>query len=310
MCPIASEQDPLRYPLNEIFGTQAHIRVLRVMAVEVDGPLTASDIAKRTGLTVPGAQKSLGKLLRTGFISRVGGGRKHQYEIRRSDRLMQIAIELFQSEKKRYESLLSAIKNEIKNLTPSPHAAWIQAVPREIDEPLIFMKLITRMPKIDPEKVTPEIAQLLSIIELQIKEIQLLKDEIARLKGQKPKPKIKPSILEKQSSAAKKKKRNKRAKKSKKIEVHEVVPIEPEHIPTGSTYKGYQDYLVQDLIISNWNICYRRMRWKTPDGRYIIGSLPDEISGTHFGPTLTAFILYQYYGCHLFYPPAFATLGS
>jgi predicted transcriptional regulator len=138
MRPIASEQDPLRYPLNEIFGTQAHVRVLRVMAVEVEGPLTASDIARRTGLTVPGAQKSLGRLLRTGFISRVGGGRKHQYEIRRSDRLMQIAIELFQSEKNRYERLLSAIKNEIKNLTPPPHAAWIQAIPREIDEPLIL----------------------------------------------------------------------------------------------------------------------------------------------------------------------------
>jgi hypothetical protein len=51
---------------------------------------------------------------------------------------MQIAIELFQSEKNRYERLLSAIKNEIKNLTPPPHAAWIQAVPREIDEPLIL----------------------------------------------------------------------------------------------------------------------------------------------------------------------------
>jgi hypothetical protein len=52
--------------------------------------------------------------------------------------IVPIAIELFQSEKKRYESLLSAIKNEIKNLTPSPHTAWIQAVPREIDEPLIL----------------------------------------------------------------------------------------------------------------------------------------------------------------------------
>jgi predicted transcriptional regulator len=108
------------------------------MAVEVEGPLTVSDIAKRTGLTVPGAQKSLGKLLRTGFISRVGGGRKHQYEIRRSDPLMQIAIELFQSEKNRYERLLSAIKNEIKNLRPPPHAAWIQTIPREIDESLIL----------------------------------------------------------------------------------------------------------------------------------------------------------------------------
>jgi predicted transcriptional regulator len=138
MRPIASEQDPLRYPLNEIFGTQAHVRVLRVMAVEVEGPLTASDIAKRTGLTLPGAQKALGKLLRSGFISRVGGGRKYQYEIRRSDRLMQTAIELFQSEKNRYERLLSVLKHEIKNLTPPPHAVWIQANPREIDEPLIL----------------------------------------------------------------------------------------------------------------------------------------------------------------------------
>jgi uncharacterized small protein (DUF1192 family) len=164
------------------------------------------------------------------------------------------------------------------------------------------MKLVTRMPKIEPEKVTPEIAQLLSIIELQIKEIQLLKDEIARLKGQKPKPKIRPSILEKQGAAAKKKNRKKRARKSKKIEIHEVVSIDPEHIPAGSTYKGYQDYLVQDLIISNWNICYRRQRWKTPEGRYIVGRLPNEISGSHFGPTLIAFILYQYYGCHVTQP--------
>jgi DNA-binding Lrp family transcriptional regulator len=138
MRPIASEQDPLRYPLNEIFGTRAHVRLLRVMAVEVDGPLTAADIARRAGLTVPGTHKALGKLLRSGFISRVGGGRKCQYEIRRSDRLIQTAIELFQSERNRYERLLSALKHEIKNLTPPPHAAWIQTVLREIDEPLIL----------------------------------------------------------------------------------------------------------------------------------------------------------------------------
>jgi hypothetical protein len=51
---------------------------------------------------------------------------------------MQTAIELFQSEKNRYERLLSAIKNEIRNLAPPPQAAWIQAIPREIDESLIL----------------------------------------------------------------------------------------------------------------------------------------------------------------------------
>ena len=113
MRPIVSEQDPLRYPLNELLGIQANVRLLRVMANEVDGPLTTSDVAKRAGLTVPGAQKALGRLFRAGFISRVGGGRKHQYEICSSDRLMQATLKLFQAEKGRYEQLISTIKKEM-----------------------------------------------------------------------------------------------------------------------------------------------------------------------------------------------------
>ncbi|MBW2635463.1 MAG: hypothetical protein JRE14_15370 [Deltaproteobacteria bacterium] len=136
MRPIVSEQDPLRYPLNELFGTRANVRLLRVMANEVEGPLTASEAAKRAGLTVPGAQKALGRLFRSGFISRVGGGRKYQYEIHSSDKLMPITLALFQAEKDRYEQLLAVIKKEVKDLKPHPHAAWIQTFPKEIGEPL------------------------------------------------------------------------------------------------------------------------------------------------------------------------------
>ncbi len=136
MRPIVFKQNSLRYPLNELLGTRSHVRLLRVMSNQVDGPLTASDIAKRAGLTVPGAQKALERLFRTGFISRVGGGRKHQYEIRCSDRLMQTITELFQTEKNRYEQLFVTIKKEIKNLTPPPHTVWIQSLPKEIGEPL------------------------------------------------------------------------------------------------------------------------------------------------------------------------------
>lgn len=160
------------------------------------------------------------------------------------------------------------------------------------------------MPNIPEDQITAVVAQLLAIIELQIEEIQLLKDEIARLKGQKPKPKIKPSILQNQKRSAKKQQRRKRANKSKtkKLEIHQVISIAPNHIPAGSTFKGYQDYTVQDLIIANWNICYRRQRWQTPKGDYIVGQLPDEVSGSHYGASLTAFILYQYYGCHVTQP--------
>ena len=136
MRPIVSEQYFLRYPLNELLGTRAHVRLLRVMANEVDGSLTTSEVAKRAGLTVPGAKKALERLFRSGFISRVGGGRKHQYEIRCTDRLMQITLELFQAEKDRFEQLLTTLKKEIKTLTPHPHAAWIQMFPKEIGEPL------------------------------------------------------------------------------------------------------------------------------------------------------------------------------
>jgi len=131
------------------------------------------------------------------------------------------------------------------------------------------------MANISEDQITPVVAQLLAIIELQIEEIQLLKDEIARLKGQKPKPKIKPSILQNQKRSAKKQQRRKRANKSKskKLEIHQVISIAPNHIPAGITFKGYQDYTVQDLIIANWNICYRRQRWQTPKGDYIVRPL-------------------------------------
>jgi len=49
---------------------------------------------------------------------------------------MQVTLKLFQAEKDRYEELLITIKKEIKNLTPHPHAAWIQAFPKDIGEPL------------------------------------------------------------------------------------------------------------------------------------------------------------------------------
>ena len=136
MRPIASGQDNFRHPLNELLGTRANIRLLRVMAIEVEGPLTAPDVAKRAGLTVPGAQKALNRLYRAGFLSRVGGGRRHQYEIYRLDQLMQATLRLFKAEKDRYERLINAIKTEVNGLIPPPQAIWMCSFPMEIGEPL------------------------------------------------------------------------------------------------------------------------------------------------------------------------------
>jgi predicted transcriptional regulator len=138
MRPIVSDQNSLRNPLNELLGTEAHVRLLRVLANEVDGPLAASNAAERAGLTTPGAYKALKRLLRSGLVVRIGGGRKHLYGLRRSDKLVKAVLKLFQSEQERYETLLGAIKKRIDKLVPYPHSVWLQEFPSVFGDALLM----------------------------------------------------------------------------------------------------------------------------------------------------------------------------
>lgn len=176
------------------------------------------------------------------------------------------------------------------------------------------MKSLSQLLKMSKDEVTPIVSELIEYIKQQGDMIQNLKDEIAILKGQKPKPKIKPSNLEKETNKRKKKVRSQKRpgsekkSKTKKLEIHKDEIIEPECIPKGSEFKGYQDFVVQDFVIGSWNIRYRKARYKTQAGDYLIGKLPNEISRSHFGSTLTAFILYQYYHGHVTQPLIFEQL--
>jgi hypothetical protein len=150
-----------------------------------------------------------------------------------------------------------------------------------------------------------ELAQQAVTIQQQAELIQQLKDEIARLKGEKPKPKIGPGKLEKNR---KKKKRSsgkragsqKRSKTSQLI-IDKEIPVAPESIPPGSTFKGYQPYTVQGIRIFPYNVCYLLERWETPDGKSIVGKLPEHIRG-HFDAQLKRYILYQHFQCHVTQP--------
>jgi len=155
---------------------------------------------------------------------------------------------------------------------------------------------MTRVPKIPEQERTPVVAELLEIIGYMQEEIQKLKDEIARLKGQKPKPKITPSNLEKTTGEKQgprqpgdKRPGSQKRSKTDELEIHEINVIEPDTIPEGSRFKGYQDYRVQDIVIVPYNTLYRLERWQTPGGEYVMGRVPEEIHG-HFGLTLVAFL--------------------
>ena len=156
------------------------------------------------------------------------------------------------------------------------------------------------------DEVTPAVLMLLEFCHFQQEQIQALRDEIARLKGQKPKPNIKPSKLEsgekgKQKQKGKRSRQGKR-KKTRALAIHEVVCIAPEAVPEGSRFKGYEDFTVQDIRIDGHNTRYRMERWDIPDGGRLVGKLPREVGEAHFGPTLRAFILYQYHHAHVTQP--------
>jgi len=155
--------------------------------------------------------------------------------------------------------------------------------------------------------------QLLEIIEqlsvsnlLQAEEIQMLKDEIARLKGQKPKPKIRPSNLEKDPKKKKKSSSGKHSdsmkrKKTADLVINEHIRVPPETIPEGSIFKEVQPYNVQGIKILPYNVCYLLERWQTPDGKNIVGKLPSHVQG-HYDFELKSYILYQYNHCQVTQP--------
>jgi hypothetical protein len=124
------------------------------------------------------------------------------------------------------------------------------------------------------------------------------REEIARLKRLKGRPDIKPSTpsgMDKATEPRKPGEKGKRRFRGKvtprvKIEVHVVKAAAPE----GSRFKGYEPFLLQDLVISATATCYQRERWETPDGRTILAPLPEGIDG-HFGPELRRFVLMQYH---------------
>ena len=120
------------------------------------------------------------------------------------------------------------------------------------------------------------------------------REEIARLKDLKGQPALKPSGMDKGTEPAKpgKGKRRFRGKVTPRVNIEDhVVKIA---VPNGSRFKGYEPFLVQDLVLSVRATCYQGERWVTPDGRTMLALLPEGIDG-HFGPELRRFVLMQYH---------------
>jgi hypothetical protein len=170
------------------------------------------------------------------------------------------------------------------------------------------------IPSISAAERTPLVESLLAILDAQQQRlaqleetVQQLRDEIAVLKGQQPRPKIAPSRLETPSpkppgGADKRPGSPKHSKKTSFLSPVEVKIPFPDP-PPGAVSHGYEEYFVQELVLQGKVTCYLRERMLTPEGRTLLAPLPDEVlPGSHFGPVLTAHILHQHHHCNVTQP--------
>jgi Transposase IS66 family len=166
------------------------------------------------------------------------------------------------------------------------------------------------LPEIPPEDRTPVVEALLGIIRQLLDRVgqleethQQLRDEVAKLKGQKPRPDIKPSLLETTKPKTEEGEGGKRPGSTKRpktaeLYIHQEVPLHPVDLPVGATFRCFEAYVVQELIIENQNTRYLRARYDLIAGGSVLAPFPAGIlpvEGGHFGANLITYILDQYH---------------
>jgi hypothetical protein len=166
------------------------------------------------------------------------------------------------------------------------------------------------LPNIRLEDRTPVVEALLDLIRQLLDRVheleqanQQLRDELAVLKGQKPRPQIRPSLLplppQPTGPNSEGRRRGKPTQpRTAELTIHHETPLHPANLPEGAIFKGYEPYVVQDLRIESDNTRYLRARYDLPEGGSVLAPLPDgvlPVEGGHFGANLVAYILDQYH---------------
>ena len=161
---------------------------------------------------------------------------------------------------------------------------------------------------LSPTELKALVIELLGKVAALEQTVAAQRAEIARLKGVKGRPVLKPSGMEKASEP-----KPPSSPKGRRGPVTPRVAVEDRilaaAVPPGSRFKGYADFLVQDLVLRARCTRYRRERWLTPGGQLIVAPLPGGVDG-HFGPELRRFVLAQYHQGQVTLPRLVAQLRT
>ena len=141
-------------------------------------------------------------------------------------------------------------------------------------------------------------------------EIQRLRNEINRLKGEQGQPTIKPNTPQpppKDLSSEQERRTPKAWSKGRKldripIDREQVVAVDPTSLPPDAVFKGYADVVVQDVIFHTDNILFHKEKFYSPSQHTTsLASLPEGYHG-QFGPGVKSLVLALYYGAQMSEP--------
>src|SRR5260370_24787646 len=160
---------------------------------------------------------------------------------------------------------------------------------------------------IEDETVRHVVISMINLVEtlsaqLQAKDaiIQQLRDELNRLKGEQGKPKIrgntKASDLSSEHERRESKPRSQEGKRDRiKIDREEVVSVDRSQLPEDAVFKGYQDVVMQDLIVCTDHVLFHKEKYYAKStGHTYVAALPAGYRG-QLRPHVHALVLALYY---------------
>lgn len=112
--------------LDSVFGSEASVRIVRELCA-ADSPLGRADIARRSGLSLPGVGYALEKLHKAGVVEFVGSGARQPVQLRAQHPLVAHVGMLFFAERGYGERVLERLRGAVAGVDPQPKAAWLEA---------------------------------------------------------------------------------------------------------------------------------------------------------------------------------------
>lgn len=164
---------------------------------------------------------------------------------------------------------------------------------------------------IQDEAARELIRRLLNLIEqltVDLREAQAenqrLRDELNRLKGEQGQPKIKPNTPKPEagdhSSEKERRKPSEHNKGSKQAAIpinrEQIVEVDRAGLPADAEFKGYEDVVVQDIVVQTDNVRFRKQKYYAAStGKTYLAEMPQGYDG-QFGPGIKTLVLTLYFG--------------